>query len=49
VPGAQALALAVIVHVMTLVPLALGGAVSLAAMGASLGEVAHAAEVSGHE
>jgi glycosyltransferase 2 family protein len=49
VPGAQALAMAVVVHVMTLVPLALGGAVSLAAMGASLGEVAHAAEASGHD
>ena len=49
VPGAQALALAVVVHVMTLVPLALAGAVSLAAMGASLGEVAHAAEASGND
>ena len=49
VPGAQALALAVVVHVVTLLPLALAGAVSLAAMGASLGEVAHAAEASGRE
>ena len=49
VPGAQALALAVVVHVMTLVPLALGGAISLAAMGADLGEVAHAAEAPGHD
>ncbi len=49
VPGAQALAMAVVVHVMTLLPLALGGAISLAAMGASLGEVAHAAEASGHD
>jgi glycosyltransferase 2 family protein len=47
VPGAQALAMAVVVHVVTLVPLALGGAISLAAMGANLGEVAHAAEASG--
>ena len=47
VPGAQALALAVIVHVVTLVPLAVGGAVSLATIGASLGEVAHAAEAAG--
>lgn len=49
VAGAQALAFAVVVHVMTLVPLALGGAVALAAMGANLGEVAHAAEASGHD
>ena len=49
VPGAQALAMAVVVHVMTLVPLALGGAVSLALMGAKLGEVAHAAEAAGHD
>jgi uncharacterized protein (TIRG00374 family) len=44
VAGAEALALAVVVHVTTLVPLALGGAISLAAMGASIGEVARAAE-----
>jgi len=43
-PGAEALALAIVVHAMTLVPLAIGGAVSLVAMGADLGEVAHAAE-----
>ena len=41
---AEALALAVVVHVATLVPLALGGAISLAAMGANFGEVARAAE-----
>jgi hypothetical protein len=41
--------MAVVVHIMTLLLLALGGAVSLAAMGASLGEVAHAAEASGHD
>lgn len=45
VPGAEALALAVVVHAVTLIPLAFGGAVSLVAMGASFGEVAHAAEV----
>ena len=44
VPGAEALALAVVVHVTTLAPLALGGAISLAAMGANIGEVARAAE-----
>jgi hypothetical protein len=38
-----------VVHVMTLVPLALAGAVSLAAMGASLGEVAQAAEASAND
>jgi uncharacterized membrane protein YbhN (UPF0104 family) len=45
VAGAQALALAVVVHVTTLVPLALGGAISLAAMGANIGEVARAAKI----
>lgn len=49
VPGAQALAMAVVVHVMTLAPLAIGGAVSLALMGAKLGEVAQAAEAAGHD
>jgi uncharacterized protein (TIRG00374 family) len=44
VPGAEALAMAVVVHVVTLVPLALAGAISLIGMGANLGEVAHAAE-----
>jgi uncharacterized protein (TIRG00374 family) len=44
VPGPEALAMAIVVHVMTLVPLAIGGAVSLVTIGASLGEVAHAAE-----
>jgi glycosyltransferase 2 family protein len=44
VPGAEALALAIVVHVMTLVPLALGGAVSLIAMGASFGDAVHEAE-----
>ena len=46
---APALAMAVLVHVMTLLPLAIGGAVSLVAMGPNLGEVAHAAEASGHD
>lgn len=46
VPGAEALALAIVVHFVTLVPLALGGAVSLAAMGASFGEAVHEAELS---
>ena len=44
VASAEALALAVVVHVATLAPLALGGAISLAAMGANIGEVARAAE-----
>jgi uncharacterized membrane protein YbhN (UPF0104 family) len=44
VPGAPALAMAIVAHVLTLVPVALAGAVSLVAMGARLGEVAHAAE-----
>ena len=44
VPGPEALAMAVVVHVVTLLPLALAGAVSLVGMGTSLGEVAHAAE-----
>jgi uncharacterized membrane protein YbhN (UPF0104 family) len=44
VPGAEALALAIVIHAMTLIPLAIAGAVSLVVMGADLGEVAHAAE-----
>ena len=44
VPGAPALAMAIVAHVLTLVPVALAGAVSLVAMGARLGEVARAAE-----
>jgi uncharacterized membrane protein YbhN (UPF0104 family) len=43
VPPAEALALAVVVHAMTLIPLALGGAASLVGMGAGLAEVARAA------
>ncbi len=45
VPGAPALAMAIVAHVLTLVPVALAGAISLVAMGARLGEVAHAAEI----
>ena len=44
VPGETALAMAVIAHVMTLAPLAVGGAVSLVMMGARIGEIARAAE-----
>jgi uncharacterized protein (TIRG00374 family) len=44
VPATPALAMAVVAHLATTIPYALGGAVSLAVMGASLGEVAHAAE-----
>jgi uncharacterized protein (TIRG00374 family) len=46
---AAALALALLVHVMTLAPLALGGALSVVALGASFTEVAREAEASGHE
>ena len=48
VPGAEALALAVVAHVMTLAPLALGGAASVLLMGADLGEVAKTAETHRH-
>ena len=48
VPGAEALALAVVAHVMTLVPLALGGAASVLLLGANLGEVAKTAETHRH-
>jgi glycosyltransferase 2 family protein len=44
VPPTPALAMAVVAHLATSIPYAAGGAVSLALMGASLGEVAHAAE-----
>lgn len=44
VPGAEALALALTAHVMTLVPLAASGAAALAWMGISLGGAARAAE-----
>lgn len=44
VPGAPALAMALVTHFMTLVPVALAGAASLVGMGARLGEVAQAAE-----
>ena len=36
--------MAVVAHLATIIPYASGGAVSLALMGANLGEVAHAAE-----
>jgi uncharacterized protein (TIRG00374 family) len=49
VPPAQAFALALLVHAMTLGPVALGGAISVVGIGANIGEVAHAAEVSGHD
>lgn len=45
VPAAPALAMAVVAHAMTLLPLALGGAVSLALIGTSLGSVAHDAAI----
>lgn len=44
VPPAEALAMAVVVHAMTLVPMALGGAASIIFVGAKLGEISHAAE-----
>ena len=49
VAPAPALALAVLVHVMTLGPVAIGGVVAVVAMGASLGEVARTAEASTHD
>jgi len=48
VPGAEALAMAVVAHVMTLGPMALGGAASVVLMGSSLGEIARSAETSRH-
>lgn len=48
VPGAEALAMAVATHAMTLVPMALGGAVSVIVIGANLGEIARSAEGSRH-
>lgn len=48
VPGAEALAMAVVVHAMTLLPLALGGAASLIIIGADLGELARNAEATRH-
>jgi uncharacterized membrane protein YbhN (UPF0104 family) len=49
VPPAAALAMAVLIHIMTLGPVAIGGAVSVVAIGADLSEVARAAESSGRE
>ena len=49
VAEAPALAMAVLVHVMTLLPLAIGGAVSVVAMGANLGEVAREAGAATHD
>lgn len=47
VPGESALALAVLAHVVTLIPVALGGAVSLLVVGTGLREVARVAEDAG--
>jgi uncharacterized protein (TIRG00374 family) len=47
VPAEHGLALALVVHVLTLLPLAAGGAISLAAMGTGLAEVARASEGAG--
>ena len=44
VPSTEALALAVVAHVVTLVPMALGGAVSLAVLGLGMADVARSAE-----
>ena len=46
---APAFALALLAHVMTLVPLAIGGSISLIAMGARLGDVASAAAATGRD
>ena len=44
IPSSEALALAVVVHTMTLIPLALAGAASLISINVKLGDVARAAE-----
>lgn len=49
VPPTPAFAIALIVHVMTLGPVALGGAISAVAIGANLGEVIRVAEASGND
>jgi len=49
VPPASALALAVLTHAMTLLPLALGGVMSVVAMGVDMGAVGRAARAPGHE
>ena len=49
VPPAPSFALALLVHALTLGPVAIAGAVSVVGIGANLGEVAHAAEASGHD
>ncbi len=48
IPGSEALAMAIVAHVMTLIPLALGGVVSLLATGSTLMGVARTAEASRH-
>lgn len=44
VPGEEALALALVAHAVTLLPLAVGGGASLVLIGTGLGDAAHAAE-----
>lgn len=48
VPADEAFALAVVAHAATLIPMALGGAASVAMLGASFGEVARTAEAGRH-
>ena len=48
VPATEALAMAVVAHVVTVLPLALGGAVSLAVLGLGMGEIARSAEAGRH-
>ena len=49
VPPAPSFALALLAHAMTLGPVSLGGAISVVGIGTNLGEVAQAAEASGHD
>jgi uncharacterized protein (TIRG00374 family) len=48
VPAEQAFALAVVAHAATLIPVALGGTLSIALLGASFGEVVRTAEAGRH-
>lgn len=49
VPRPEALALAVLVHLITVLPVALAGGVAVVATGSRLGQLAEAAEEVGHE
>ena len=49
IPPAPAFALALLVHIMTLGPVAIGGGVSVVGMGANLGDLARTAEAAGRD